>query len=332
MKHFLIEATLALALGAVLAAVATAAKPTQLTLRPGVQVVSAIYDGHDKSGKYLGDYDSIVVVTQVANGGYSYQYHSTGAAAGSPGTQTVYPDDNKRGFMLREYWPAGDVSRKGDVSYLRLSDQTFADIKAGKETRLEMDDAENPVSVRKTGEEDLTVLVNEKPTKLHTIKVRGKTKGTFWILDNPAWPLMVKGETKWKWMTSSISDKSAGAEVVDALKSSGQATSHDILFAFNSATLDSGAKPVLDDVARWMKGNPKVRLEIQGHTDNFGGPGPNLTLSQKRAEAVKAYLVGDGVDGGRLTAKGFGLTVPVADNQTPEGRARNRRVVFATKG
>ena len=292
----------------------------------------AIYDGHDKSGKLLGDYDSILLVSQVANGGFTYQYHSTGAASGNGGTQTVYPDDSKHGFMLREYWPSGDVSRKGDVSYLRLSDQTYADVKAGKETRLEMDDAENPVSIRKIGEEDLTVLINEKPTKLHTLKVRGKTKGLFWILDNPAWPLMVKGETKWRWMTTSITDAGAGAEVVDALRSSGHATTHAVLFAFDSATLDPGAKPVLDDVARWLKGAPKVQLDIQGHTDNFGGAAPNLSLSQKRAEAVKAYLVAAGVDGGRLTAKGFGLTVPVADNQTAEGRARNRRVVFATKG
>jgi outer membrane protein OmpA-like peptidoglycan-associated protein len=327
MKSFLIAAA---ALAPLSAGAAPAKAPT-LTLHPGLQVASAIYDGYDKSGKLLGDYDSVAVVTQVANGGYTYQFRSTGGS-GTSGSQTVYPEDNKHGFMLREYWPSGDLSRKGDASYLRLSDQTFADIKAGKETRLEMDDAENPVSIRKIGEEDLTVLVNEKPTKLHTIKVRGKAKGTFWILDNPAWPLMVKGETKWKWMTTSITDSGAGAEVVDALKASGQATTHAILFGFDSAGLDPGAKPVLDDVARWLKGNPKVKLEIQGHTDNFGGPAPNLALSQKRAEAVKAYLVTAGVDGGRLAAKGFGLTVPVADNQTPEGRARNRRVVFAAKG
>jgi outer membrane protein OmpA-like peptidoglycan-associated protein len=329
MTRFLSGVAIALTYGAALAA---PAKPAQLTLRPGMQVVTAIYNGHSQNGNLLGDYDSIVVITQVAKGGYSYQYHSTGAASGFPGAQTVYPDDNKRGFMLREYWPAGDVSRKGDVSYLRLSDQTYADIKAGKDARLEMDDASNPVSVRRIGEEDLTVLVNEKPTKFHTLKVRGKAKGVFWIWDNPAWPMMVRGETTWKWMTTSITDTGAGAEVVDALKSSGQATTHAVLFAFNSADLDPGAKPVLDDVARWLKGNPRVRLEIQGHTDNFGGAAPNLTLSQKRAEAVRAYLVAGGVDGGRLTAKGFGLTVPVADNQTPEGRARNRRVVFSAKG
>jgi OOP family OmpA-OmpF porin len=88
---------------------------------------------------------------------------------------------------------------------------------------------------------------------------------------------------------------------------------------------------VLDSVAQYLKASPAVALEIQGHTDNIGGAASNLALSQHRAEAVKTYLVSAGIDAKRLTAKGFGLTVPVSDNATPEGRARNRRVVFATK-
>jgi outer membrane protein OmpA-like peptidoglycan-associated protein len=312
------------------APVASAQSPT-LQLHPGLQVNFSIYDGYTKTGTYLGDYDQIHVVTQVSNGGYSYQYRFTGPAPNS-GTQTVSAEDNKHGTMLREYWSSGDESAKGYVSYLRLSDATFADVKAGKETKLEMDDAENPVTIKKIGEEDLATLVNEKPVKLHTIKVRGKKKGTFWILDNAAFPMLVKGETKWKWMVTSISDSAtSGDQVVASLKASGEATTHAILFAFNSATLDPGAKPVLDSVAQYLKASPAVALEIQGHTDSIGGAPSNLALSQKRAEAVKAYLVSAGIDAKRLAAKGFGLTVPVSDNTTAEGRARNRRVVFATK-
>jgi outer membrane protein OmpA-like peptidoglycan-associated protein len=329
MKRAFARAAIAVAL-LIAASVASAQTPT-LQLHPGLQVNFSIYDGYTKTGTYLGDYDQIHVVTQVSNGGYSYQYRFTGPAPNT-GSQTVSAEDNKHGTMLREYWSSGDESAKGYVSYLRLSDATFADIKAGKETKLEMDDAENPVTIKKIGEEDLATLVNEKPVKLHTIKVRGKTKGTFWILDNAALPMLIKGETKWKWMVTSISDTSgSGADVVAQLKQSGEATTHAILFAFNSATLDSGAKPVLDSVAQYLKASPAVALEIQGHTDNIGGAASNLALSQHRAEAVKTYLVSAGVDAKRLTAKGFGLTVPVSDNATPEGRARNRRVVFATK-
>jgi outer membrane protein OmpA-like peptidoglycan-associated protein len=141
--------------------------------------------------------------------------------------------------------------------------------------------------------------------------------------------MIVKGETKWKWMATAISDSgTAGAQVISALKQTGKSTTHSILFAFNSADLDREATPVLDSVAQYLKANPTVHLEIQGHTDSIGGAAANLALSQKRADAVKAHLAAAGIQTDRLTAKGFGLTVPVADNATPEGRARNRRVVL----
>ena len=74
-----------------------------------------------------------------------------------------------------------------------------------------------------------------------------------------------------------------------------------------------------------MKDNPTLRIQISGHTDNSGKPADNRTLSENRAKAVTNYLITRGVAPGRLSAKGFGETQPVADNATPEGRARNRR-------
>ena len=86
--------------------------------------------------------------------------------------------------------------------------------------------------------------------------------------------------------------------------------------------------PILDQVVKAMKENPTYNLEINGHTDNVGDPAKNMVLSDKRAAAVKKYLVSKGIDENRMITKGFGDTIPVADNKTTAGKAKNRRVEF----
>jgi outer membrane protein OmpA-like peptidoglycan-associated protein len=75
-----------------------------------------------------------------------------------------------------------------------------------------------------------------------------------------------------------------------------------------------------------------IGIEVQGHTDNVGGDQYNLTLSQARADAVTTWLGGHGIAATRLSAKGYGRNQPIADNDSDEGRAKNRRVVLAKTG
>ena len=102
-----------------------------------------------------------------------------------------------------------------------------------------------------------------------------------------------------------------------------------VLFDFNKSTLQPASDPVLQQINSLLTKDATLKLEIQGHTDNVGGDAYNQTLSEARARAVVAWLTQHGVAAGRLTAKGYGKTVPIADNSTDEGRAKNRRVEIA---
>jgi OOP family OmpA-OmpF porin len=99
-------------------------------------------------------------------------------------------------------------------------------------------------------------------------------------------------------------------------------------FESGSAVLTPDSHRVLDVVVRSLMAYPEVKVEILGHTDSVGQAALNLGLSERRADAVKQYLVNAGIDPARLTAKGLGEESPVASNATPEGRAQNRRIEF----
>jgi len=101
-----------------------------------------------------------------------------------------------------------------------------------------------------------------------------------------------------------------------------------ISFAVGKSLLPKSAEMKLDEIVQVLKDHPEVRLEIRGYTDNSGNDLQNLQLSQRRADAVKAYLVKGGVDFGRLRSVGYGEADPIASNATEEGRRKNRRIEF----
>ena len=96
-------------------------------------------------------------------------------------------------------------------------------------------------------------------------------------------------------------------------------------FEFNKSTLTPNAKTILDNVAAELNKYPEIEVELAGHTDSLGRDAYNQNLSESRADSVKRYLVSMGVDGERMAAVGYGEAQPVADNDSDEGRARNRR-------
>lgn len=103
---------------------------------------------------------------------------------------------------------------------------------------------------------------------------------------------------------------------------------NDINFGSNSAELNEKTKFIISEFSGFLKKNPKMRISINGHTDNVGDDNGNLVLSSNRAKAVYEYLITLGIPASNMEYKGFGEKVPVASNNSEYGRAKNRRTEF----
>jgi outer membrane protein OmpA-like peptidoglycan-associated protein len=113
---------------------------------------------------------------------------------------------------------------------------------------------------------------------------------------------------------------------LDPAKSGRSAVLNNLFFDSNQAALKPRSRTELDRLVEFLRQNPTLRVEVAGHTDNVGTPAANLSLSQRRAQAVLAYLSAHGVPAARLRAHGYGETKPVAANDTEVHRAQNRRI------
>ena len=119
-----------------------------------------------------------------------------------------------------------------------------------------------------------------------------------------------------------------GKDYAKELVSLGRIVTHGITFDTGSDVIKPESGPTLRNILKVLTDDPALRFEVQGHTDSQGSAKVNGPLSERRAGAVKAWLVGQGVDASRLTVKGLGDTKPIDTNETAEGRANNRRVEF----
>jgi outer membrane protein OmpA-like peptidoglycan-associated protein len=128
-------------------------------------------------------------------------------------------------------------------------------------------------------------------------------------------------------MIANVRIFAGGKDLYDALAEKGRVATQGIFFATGSAELAGESTPTLKEIGQMLKDHADLSLTIEGHTDNVGSAEANQSLSEKRAAAVKAYLVSTfGIADSRLDAKGFGASKPAASNDTPEGRQQNRRV------
>ena len=105
--------------------------------------------------------------------------------------------------------------------------------------------------------------------------------------------------------------------------------SEQVQFDVNKATIKPESSGLLDEIAKIMKDNEKIKkVSVEGHTSAEGDAASNKKLSEDRSAAVMKALIDRGIDKGRLSSKGFGVTKPIGDNQTEEGKIKNRRVEF----
>jgi outer membrane protein OmpA-like peptidoglycan-associated protein len=188
----------------------------------------------------------------------------------------------------------------------------------------------------------LTTLYAGKGTQLGNMPLNSEEAMGGFRLDTKGKPslyIMVKaypnGDEPWSEVL--IVEPKAMEQVLEAnadawfeeISKSGRVAVYGINFDTGKATLRADSAPVLEEVRKLAAAHPGLKLRIEGHTDNAGNAAANRKLSEERAGAVKAWLVGKGVKASQLSTAGLGDTRPVADNGSDDGRAKNRRVELA---
>ena len=231
-----------------------------------------------------------------------------------------------------------------------LSAQAFAELKSNGRTRHRfvsvsdgaiIGDLDGALERESTG--TLSAIVNDRMLDLPVVRATGRLRGaamgkpvetrvTASIVDDGRFPLVLDyampdvGSAGFSVRYTKISFPTEG-KLEQQLASEQRIDVYGIYFDVNSDRLRTESDPVLREVADALRHNPQWQVTIQGHTDSIGSTDLNMDLSRRRSEAVRNALVDRyGIAASRLSARGYGATVPKDTNETAEGRARNRRV------
>jgi outer membrane protein OmpA-like peptidoglycan-associated protein len=212
----------------------------------------------------------------------------------------------------RSFSTEGDSYRTRDLAYIAMRKAQVADARArGMEFDQRVNMAEHQVQLTQAQQ---VAALSSTQAQLNTERERLAAETQ-------------QREAADKRAQQALADLARIASVKQDTRGTVITLSGGVLFASAKFDLLPAAQANLAQVADTLsKGDPDSRIMVAGHTDSQGGEAYNMELSQHRAEAVRSFLVSHGVAADRITAQGFGLSQPVADNSSPEGRADNRRV------
>jgi len=183
---------------------------------------------------------------------------------------------------------------------------------------------------------DVTIEIkNVKTKEVKKVKVDSKTGDYAFAMVMKADYTMVVKKKDYTYVTKYISQKDAKFDVpvkvdvqMQQVKVGKSYDLEDVYFSINSAELNNRSKRVIDGFYEFLKDNPSIKVEVQGHTDNVGNDKFNLELSRDRAKSVYNYIMEKGISAQQISSKGYGETKPIASNATEDGRSKNRRTVF----
>jgi Outer membrane protein and related peptidoglycan-associated (lipo)proteins len=333
----------------------------KLVLKRGLKIIFPVKNGLDTRWKKVGDYEFVADVQYNDKRGYCFDWHMT-PPANCSGSRSVEIEDVANSHKLSLFYPDKEfASLIGYSSIVRASDYIYQKLKAGEQFDFSLDGPDAPLVLRQeskpvahqlnfSANEMVDILVDGYKVPVRTVRGTTDAGWSYWLLDNPNFPLLVKGDGPFNWEGLALAydgglfppppapSKAGDADkarreaekIIKGLKDKGQATSYLILFDFDSDKLRPLSKQILTNLSQYLKSDPDVRLRVEGHTCTIGGGPYNMNLSKRRAASVKRFLSENcGIKGERLASAGFGYTKPVASNKTESGRRKNRRVVFS---
>ena len=297
-----------------------------------------------------GDLETLTQVQSVDD-------HSVNVTASSPdrndptktlhGQRNICLADLQSGNLYVTSWGSSYPDTMRQVTMFSLSQSEFQALKEKGEVPFTYWDsatrvgngytlsskAEGTLQRVEPGDVPVSVIVNEQKVDLPTIHAKGELSGhpaQLYVIDDPKNPIVLDYEmpdSKFQIKIMKITFPTETKAIEKQLETEGKAIVYGIYFDFNSSTIRPESEPVLKEIADALHDHPDWKLSVNGHTDNVGGNVYNQKLSVRRAESVKQALMDRyQIAGDRLQTGGFGAGSPIDTNDTPEGRARNRRV------